>query len=105
MKKKKMKKMSKNQLCSAIHELSGKSYKETRQICKAAKWDEATAVAMAFNSDKFVDTITSFCNSLRRIHSEMAETLHKTVNNLRPTVQSIKDSLRQARENMIQNDR
>lgn len=39
--------MSKNELVSYIHALTGKSFKESRAICKAAKWNAKTAFAIA----------------------------------------------------------
>lgn len=95
----------KNQLVSYIHALSGKSYKETRQICKAAKWDEATAVAMALNFDECVDAIARVSNDLTRAFNEMGETIRKAMISMGPALQTIADSMRQVNENMIQNDR
>lgn len=101
----KKKKMSKNMLTEYIHELSGKSYKEARQICKAAKWNEETAVAMALNFDKCVDAIARVYNDLSRAFNEMGETIRKAMISMGPALQTIVDSMRQAGENMIQNDR
>lgn len=95
----------KNQLVSYIHALSGKSYKESRQICKAAKWNEETAVAMALNYDQVVDALTIASDELARAFNEMGETIRKAMNNMGPAVQTIVDSMRQVHENMIQNDR
>ena len=39
--------MSKNELVSYIHALTGKSFKESRAICKAAKWNAKTAFMIA----------------------------------------------------------
>lgn len=94
----------KNQLVSYIHALSGKSYKESRQICKAAKWNEETAVAMALHFDQCVDAITSVSNALARAINEMGEAIQNLMNNLGPAVQTAVDLMRQAAENMIQND-
>lgn len=98
------KKIYKNQLVSYIHALSGKSYKEARQICKAAKWNEETAVAMALNFDKCVDAIARVSNDLTRAFNEMGETVRKAIISMEPALQTIVDSMRQAGENMIQND-
>lgn len=95
----------KNQLVSYIHALSGKSYKEARQICKAAKWEETTAVAMVLNFDKCVDAIVRVSNDLTRAFNEMGETFQNAMNNLGPALQTIADSWLQAGANMIQNDR
>lgn len=101
----KKKKMSKNKLTEYIHELSGKSYKETRQICKAAKWDEATAVAMALNFDQeMIEFIASVFNSLTRAINEMGEAFWKAMNDVGSAIQTLADSMRQFAENMIQND-
>lgn len=94
----------KNQLVSYIHALSGKSYKEARQICKAAKWNEETAVAMALNFDKCVDAIARVSNDLARAFKEMGETIRKAMISMGPALQTIADSMRQSAENMIQND-
>lgn len=94
----------KNQLVSYIHALSGKSYKESRQICKAAKWNEETAVAMALHFDQCVDAIVSASDALARAFNEMGEAFRKAMNNLGPALQTIADSMRQCAENMIQND-
>jgi len=94
----------KNQLVSYIRALSGKSYKEARQICKAAKWNEETAVAMALNFDKCVDAIARVSNDLTRAFNEMGETIRKAMISMGPALQTIMDSMRQAGENMIQND-
>lgn len=94
----------KNQLVSYIHALSGKSYKEARQICKAAKWNEETAVAMALNFDKCVDAIARVSNDLTRAFNEMGETIRKAMISMGPALQTLVDSMRQAGENMIQND-
>lgn len=98
------KKIFKNQLVSYIHALSGKSYKEARQICKAAKWNEETAVAMALHFDKCVDAIARVSNDLTRAFNEMGEAIQNMMNNLGPAIQTMADSMRQAGENMIQND-
>lgn len=95
----------KNQLVSYIHALSGKSYKEARQICKAAKWNEEAAIAKALNFDKCVDAIARVSNDLTRAFNEMGETIRKTMISMGPALQTIIDSMRQAGENMIQNDR
>ena len=95
----------KNQLVSYVHALSGKSYKEARQICKAAKWEETTAVAMALNFDKCVDAIVRVSNDLTRAFNEMGETVRKAMISMGPALQTIVDSMRQAGANMIQNDR
>ena len=94
----------KNQLVSYIHALSGKSYKEARQICKAAKWNEETAVAMALNFDKCVDAIVRVSNDLTRAFNEMGETVRKAIISMGPALQTIVDSMQQAGENMIQKD-
>lgn len=96
--------MSKNQLVSYIHALSGKSYKEARQICKAAKWNKVAAVTKAFHFDQSVEALARVSNDLARAFNEMGETIRKTINDLGPALQTIVDSMRQARENMIQND-
>lgn len=101
---KKKKKMSKNKLTEYIHELSGKSYKETRQICKAAKWNEGLAVAMALNYDQVVDALIRLGNSLAQSFNEMIETIYKTMNKLGPIVQTAGAEMLQLAENMIQND-
>lgn len=94
----------KNQLVSYIHALSGKSYKEARQICKVAKWKKSTAVAMALNYDELVGAITRVGNDLAQIINEMLETTQKILNNLGPTLQTTADSMKQSAGNMIQND-
>lgn len=99
------KKIFKNQLVSYIHALSGKSYKESRQICKTAKWNEETAVFKAMNYGQSVDAIAIASDALARAFNEMGETIRKTMNDLGPALQKIVDSMQQARENMIQNDR
>lgn len=98
-------KTHKNQLVSYIHALSGKSYKESRQICKAAKWNEEAAVAMTLHFDQAVDAIAIASDALAQAFNEMGETIRKTMNDLGPALQKIVDSMQQARENMIQNDR
>lgn len=95
----------KNQLVSYIHALSGKSYKEARQICKAAKWEETTAVAMALNFDQRVDAIARVSKDLTRAFNEMGETIRKAMISVGPALQTIADSMRLLDENMIQNDR
>lgn len=94
----------KNQLVSYIHALSGKSYKEARQICKAAKWNEETAIAKVLNYDKCINMFVSTSKALVRSFNEMGEAVQKMTNNLGPALQTIADSMRQVRENMIQND-
>lgn len=94
----------KNQLVSYIHALSGKSYKEARQICKVAKWEKSTAVIMALNYDELVGAITRVGNDLAQIINEMVETIQKMLNNLGPTLQTTADSMKQSAGNMIQND-
>ena len=76
----------KNQLVSYIHALSGKSYKEARSICKAAKWNEGLAVAMALNYDQVVDALVRLGNSLAQSFNEMIETIYKKMNELGPIV-------------------
>lgn len=98
-------KTHKNQLISYIHALSGKSYKEARQICKAAKWNEEMAVAMVFNYDKVFGAFTRAGHALSQNLKEMGEAIQKMMNSLRPIVQTTRDAMRQAAENMIQNDR
>lgn len=98
-------KTHKNQLISYIHALSGKSYKEARYICKAAKWNEETAIAKVLNYDKCIDMFVSTSKALVRSFNEMGEAVQKMTNNLGPALQTIADSMRQVRENMIQNDR
>ena len=98
-------KTHKNQLISYIHALSGKSYKEARQICKAAKWNEEMAVAMALNYDQVVDALAKVCNNFAKSFNEMGEAIQKLMNNLGPIVQTARDALQQLAENMIQNDR
>lgn len=95
----------KNQLVSYIHALSGKSYKEARQICKAAKWNEETAIAKVLNYDKCIDMFVSTSKAFVRSFNEMGEAVQKMTNNLGPALQTIADSMRRVRENMIQNDR
>lgn len=98
-------KTHKNQLISYIHALSRKSYKEARPICKAAKWNEETAIAKVLNYDKCIDMFVSTSKALVRSFNEMGEAVQKMTNNLGPALQTIADSMRQVRENMIQNDR
>lgn len=98
-------KTHKNQLISYIHALSGKSYKEARQICKAAKWNEETAVFMALHLDQYVSAIASTSDTLARAFNEMGETFRDAMNNLGPALQTIADAWLQAGANMIQNDR
>lgn len=98
-------KTHKNQLISYIHALSGKSYKESRQICKAAKWNEETAIAKALNYDQYVSALASASDTLARAFNEMGETIRNAMNNLGPALQTIADSWLQAGANMIQNDR
>ena len=99
----------KNQLVSYIHDLSGKSYKESRQICKAAKWNEETAVAMVLNFDQIVDALVGLGKQLAQSGIEKGETIQMLKNNLGPIAQRTGDSMRQLaenmRQNMIQNDR
>lgn len=95
----------KNQLVSYVHALSGKSYKEARQICKAAKWNEEDAIAKALNYDKCIDMFVSTSKALVRAFNEMGETIRKTMISMEPALQTIVDSMRQAGANMIQNDR
>lgn len=94
----------KNQLVSYIHALSEKSYKEARQICKAAKWNEETAVFMALHLDQCVSAIARVSNDLTRAFNEMGETIRKAMTSMGPALQTIADSMRQSAENMIQND-
>lgn len=94
----------KNQLVSYIHALSGKSYKEARQICKAAKWNEELAVATALNYDQVVDALVRLGNSLAQSFNEMKETIYKTMNKLGPILQTVGAEMLQLAENVIQND-
>lgn len=98
------KKMSKNQLVSYIHALSGKSYKEARLICKAAKWNKTTAVFMALHCDQIAEALARVSNDLARAFNEMGETIRKAMISVGPALQTIADSMRQSAENMIQND-
>lgn len=94
----------KNQLVSYIHALSGKSYKEARQICKAAKWNEEAAVIKAFHFDQSAEALARVSNDLARAFNEMGETIRKAMISVGPALQTIADSMRQSAENMIQND-
>lgn len=99
------KQIFKNQLVNYIHASSGKSFKESRQICKAAKWDAATAVAMVLNYDKFLNRVISLHNVLKQSLIEMGEAIQKLSNSLRPIAQTAADLMWPFEENMIQNDR
>lgn len=98
------KEMSKNQLVSYIHALSGKSYKEARQICKTAKWNKVAAVAKAFHFDQSAEALARVANDLARAFNEMGETIRKAMISVGPALQTIADSMRQSAGNMIQND-
>ena len=60
--------MSKNELVSYIHALTGKTFKESRAICKAAKWDTQTAFMIATignaNFDRICKLIYDTSNAL-----------------------------------------
>lgn len=60
--------MSKNELVSYIHALTGKSFKESRAICKAAKWNAKTAFVIATlgkdNFERIYKTIYDTSNAL-----------------------------------------
>lgn len=75
---KKNKQMSKNELCSYIHALTGKSYKDARAICKAAKWNPKTAFCIAtLGNEGFV-----------KICETITETRNAIVNSLTPAIET-----------------
>ena len=93
--------MSKNELVSYIHALTGKSFKESRAICKAAKWNAKTAFIIAtLGKDNFENlynlankTINAFaacltpavncaCETMREFAQELARGLKDGLNNL-----------------------
>jgi len=57
--------MSKNELVSYIHALTGKSFKESRAICKAAKWNAKTAFAIAVIGNANFERICNLINETR----------------------------------------
>lgn len=68
--------MSKNELVSYIHALTGKSYKDARAICKAAKWNPNTAIINAIKENhpiyKVLENVSEFC---RKFAADMREFL------------------------------
>lgn len=68
--------MSKNELVSYIHALTGKSYKDARAICKAVKWNPNTAIINAIKENhpiyKAIENASEF---LRKFAAVMRESL------------------------------
>ena len=66
--------MSKNELVSYIHALTGKSYKDARAICKAAKWNEERAFYIALNEmplKSVIESLTRIVEPFIEIVTEM----------------------------------
>ena len=84
--------MSKNELVSYIHALTGKSYKDARAICKAAKWDAKTAFVIAtLGEDNFERIIESVTNATKSI-------IDALISALEPAVESAINALKDLRE-------
>lgn len=57
--------MSKNELVSYIHALTGKSFKESRAICKAAKWNAKTAFMIATLGNADFERLNKIANATK----------------------------------------
>lgn len=54
--------MSRNKIVRFVHDFTGLSFKESRQICKAAKWNEEIIISAVIEGyiGKFVSVVESF---------------------------------------------
>ena len=68
--------MSKNELVSYIHALTGKSYKDARAICKAAKWNPNTAIIDAIKGNH---PIYKALENAKEFFGKVAETVREFV--------------------------
>lgn len=84
--------MSKNELVSYIHALTGKSFKESRAICKAAKWNtkKAFEIAMFDNVD------------FERIYKTIYDTSNALVACLTPAVNCACETMREFAQALAQ---
>lgn len=103
---KKKKSMSKNELTEYIHDLTGAPYKEVREVCRAAYWEEDIAVAIALNSPLMTKKINNalaeaWCNVVNAT-ADIAEALRDKLN---VSLSTLSESMRDLAEriNMSQN--
>lgn len=84
--------MSKNELVSYIHALTGKSFKESRAICKAAKWNAKTAFMIAALGNA----------NFERIYNLTNETINALVACLTPAVNCACETMREFAQALAQ---
>lgn len=84
--------MSKNELVSYIHALTGKSFKESRAICKAAKWNTKTAFMLATIGNADFERLNKIAN----------ETINAFVSVLTPAVNSACETMREFAQALAQ---
>ena len=86
--------MSKNELVSYIHALTGKSYKDARAICKAAKWNESAALMLAMlNEDDFDRVCESLTNATKSIIDALISAFEPAVESAINAFKELRDCL------------
>lgn len=86
--------MSKNELVSYIHALTGKSYKDARAICKAAKWNtKAAFMIAALGEDNFERVCESLTNAIKSINDAL-------ISAFEPAVESAINAFKELRERL-----
>lgn len=86
--------MSKNELVSYIHALTGKSFKDARAICKAAKWNSKTAFMIAtLGEDNFDRVCESITNATKSIIDALVSALEPAVDSAINALKDLRDCL------------
>ena len=86
--------MSKNELVLYIHALTGKSYKDARAICKAAKWNSKTAFMIAtLGEDNFERVCESLTNATKSIIDALISAFEPAVESAINAFKELRDCL------------
>lgn len=93
--------MSKNELVSYIHALTGKPFKESRAICKAAKWNAKTAFMLATignaNFERLNKTVNETSNALVAC---LTPAVNYACETMREFAQALAQGIKDAGENL-----
>ena len=86
--------LSKNKLVSYVHALSGRSYKESRAICKAARWNRDLAVVYSINAESVAEAISQATAALANTVSDALRVVSEAANSLSARFNDLATSLK-----------
>ena len=83
--------MSRNKIVRFVHNFTGLSFKESRQICKAAKWNEEIIISAVI--EQYVDKIGSFVETFKPVFTELMDVIADVAANIAKQAAEIADCI------------